>query len=739
MQVGTPVKITGGTHKGKKGTIVSNRATNGRQRGKVPVVVGARNDLYWVNPDWICEIFPAPENTEPNTSEIQDKILEFLRSRLLNTAISDIQIAMAIDLSLFAMRKLLQTLVNDGFVDSVLDNQYLLNKCDQLELSDFLKESEDFADLPNSLVDLNGSNPLNLITTQCKSCELIITITSTTETSVAITPPQAQPTSTQLAFPAQGQAKPEHAPDLTTQNQIFGLKLCDAFVKEDPRLSLLKTLRDLSIEDFEQSLADSEWQAMNGMFRSFYQQRKSDLAKAVPEFLSSPTLVASSGKNSRPSGQTKCEKWFKKNGITAGSQCLSVEMMAAISGFPTTWTDCLLELSQKANPIDSAAATCTVEPSFPNRQQSHSTELDTFTPLLPGKQWIDPNLIILKDGTQSRDVDAVYETDVRTVQQYAEVMAENLWEWERDPLPVAFLSESGKIYAGDCHHRVSAAVVAKKQIYVDLRVGELIDAVLYSCSANTNHGLPLRPKDQRKRIELFLDVLSKLDEVRSRSLHSSISDLSEIERRNGNWSARVIAKYLKLTESGYRTVINIMSEKKMTEKFSHFKIGEWVHAACWGENVIAQIHSFDKRKGIFVIPQKGTLDFSGQIMAATYIHPGNLKKVNAPIDANFIDPADCTEQQSSINSVEEELKQKSLSLGIPISGLPDLNRNEGDPQTLQDCLLVGVSLDKTIANAVIARIEEILEQISDEQIEKIWLAIAPRVCSLGLGVECAKT
>ncbi len=155
-------------------------------------------------------------------------------------------------------------------------------------------------------------------------------------------------------------------------------------------------------------------------------------------------------------------------------------------------------------------------------------------------------------------------------------MQEDLWDWMRHPLPVAFLSSDGKIYAGDCHHWVSAAHAAKKEIYVDLRPGELVDAVLYSCRANTDHGLPLRAKDQRKRIELFLDILENLDEVRSQALLQSIPNLSEIERRNGKWSTRVIAKYLKLTESSYRTVINIIQEREIAEKIAQFAVDDWV-------------------------------------------------------------------------------------------------------------------------------------------------------------------
>lgn len=730
MNVGTPVKITNGTHKGKKGTIGNNRPANGHQKGKVPVVVGNKNDLYWVRPDWVCEnsILKElqPEIVEQLPTETEIKILEFLRERSHNSCISEIAIATALDKALFQIKEPLQNLLSNGFVISPLDNQYLLNKWNQSEQLDSLKESADFAEEPNSLEDLSGSNPSNLTMTQVLSCEITSVTKSSTEISEIITLSPEAPTSTPSGSLAPEPAAQENAPDSATQNQTSGLSPSAASVKEDPATSLLKTLKDLSIEDFERCLEDSEWRAIDGTIRSCYRARKLEQRNLAPDFLQLPTLLALHGKNSRPAGTTVCDRTARKLGIIRDSQLLSIEAMAMISGFPQYWLKCLLGSNLALNLDDSQADSSTDLPSSPNKPRSHSTESNTCIPLLPGKQWLDPSLIILKDGTQSRDVDALYETDVRTVQQYAEAMTEDLWEWERHPLPIAFLSESGKVYASDCHHRVSAAVLAKKKIFVDLRPGELIDAILHSCKSNTAHGLPLRPKDQRKRIELFLDALSKLDEVRSRSLFSTVPNISEIERKNGNWSARVIAKYLKLTESGYRTIINIMSERDMTEKFSHFKEGDWVHPSHWIEGAIASTRYFDKRKGVFVVAE-------GDCMSE-WVHPDNLIMAEKP----------AVKSTSSIiewvqpTTVKQELNEQSANLGIPTNGLPGVKRNEGDPSCLSDhtfsVTLRNIELKHSIEDvcATVSGLVGIADYLSDTEIKAIWKAIAPQVKKLGL-------
>ena len=114
--------------------------------------------------------------------------------------------------------------------------------------------------------------------------------------------------------------------------------------------------------------------------------------------------------------------------------------MAAISGFPLNWTACLSESKNANNEEDYIADSSTVEPSSPSKPRSLFPESSISIPSLqPEKQWLKPEWITLKSGTQSRDVDALYEANPATVQQYAEVMQSGNWDWLRHPLPVAFL------------------------------------------------------------------------------------------------------------------------------------------------------------------------------------------------------------------------------------------------------------------------------------------------------------
>jgi len=121
------------------------------------------------------------------------------------------------------------------------------------------------------------------------------------------------------------------------------LKPLDVFARGNQASLLLKTLKDLSIEDFEQCLEDCEWQDIAGTVRNSY--RQNGLAHRINEtgYLSLPTPNASSKANSRAAGQTKCEIWFRNKGLLQDSQCLSPQIMALLLGFPKDWTRCLWE------------------------------------------------------------------------------------------------------------------------------------------------------------------------------------------------------------------------------------------------------------------------------------------------------------------------------------------------------------------------------------------------------------
>lgn len=117
----------------------------------------------------------------------------------------------------------------------------------------------------------------------------------------------------------------------------------------------------------------------------------------------------------------------------------------------------------------------------------------------PQKQWIDLGLITLDAGTQSRK-----SINASTIDDYAEQMADERWQWEREPLPILFF-DGENYYPGDGHHRLMAADSAGiESIYTEVRPGTRRDAIFYSTSANQFHGLPRTNADKWNQVELLL-------------------------------------------------------------------------------------------------------------------------------------------------------------------------------------------------------------------------------------------
>lgn len=736
LAVGEAAKILKGTHAGKKGVVGSNRPRNGHEKGKVPVVVGNRNDVFWVRPDWVSSIedFPPLVNTTlpdvPESlriTEVEGNILDFLTTKKYGA--SDIALATHLDASLMDITRSIKSLITQNLITETERDNYKLCNHNQSKQSDSLRELGDSAEQPTSLEDLSGLNPSRSTTMQFEYCENTTTITSITEISETIPLLPAVPIYTPSDSPAPEPVTLETVTDSTTLNQASGLKPCDVSVLENPGLSLWNNLKDLSAEDFERCLEDSEWQDITGNLRYSYRARKLELHSDAPDFLQLPTLTALRGKNARPGGTTVCDKAARKLGLIHDSQLLSMEAMATISGFPQNWTKCLSGLRVTCSPEGSKAECSTAAPSSPNKQLKHSNESNIFTPLQPGLQWLDPNLVIIKEGTQSRDCDRIYEVIPATVQKYAEMMQDGLWEWERSPLPVAFV-DGGKIYAGDCHHRVTAARIAGKQIYIDLRCGDLAEAKLHSVTANNDHGLPLRPKDQRRRVEMFLDTIATLSETRSQSLLKSVSGITDTELRNGKWSARVIAKYLRMAESGYRTIINILQERDRVLAFTALGISEGEYVKVKGDfNWVGKIHTFDKRKGCFVIPLPWTVGNDGRMLISKYVEPSVLISLPTEEVQEILEIEkhnnDLKEEQKTFTSVADELTAKAKSLGVPIDGLPEVDRNEGDPTTLEVVAETAVSVNEFFPVGK-------LHELDDAKIQEIWKALAPRIKQMGL-------
>ena len=224
-------------------------------------------------------------------------------------------------------------------------------------LADLLKPetaSEDLL-LPNLSKETRMLSP---------SLEAIGEISPSTPISEIITPSAELSTLLQSDSPARIPLAPETEPELMANLADSGLKPSELSTNANPDLSSLKTPQDYSIEEWEQS---SKAYPKAGTMRNGRLSPQQPLERPIlePGYLSLPTLTSGDKTpNSRAAGQTKCEIWFRKNGLLADSHCLSPQMMALLQGFPSDWTKCLWE--SNARPLDeSKADTFLVEPSAP--------------------------------------------------------------------------------------------------------------------------------------------------------------------------------------------------------------------------------------------------------------------------------------------------------------------------------------------------------------------------------------
>jgi hypothetical protein len=129
------------------------------------------------------------------------------------------------------------------------------------------------------------------------------------------------------------------------------------------------SLLELSNRDFEQYLADSEWSAIQQNLQSLEHQSLARVTKE-PEYLSYPTLTSGDRSfKSRPVGTTKCEKWFKDNGLIPPGSQLNAQAMALIMGFPEDYLT-PLSPSPPITQVESEPDTLQVEPSPPPKPRS---------------------------------------------------------------------------------------------------------------------------------------------------------------------------------------------------------------------------------------------------------------------------------------------------------------------------------------------------------------------------------
>ena len=164
------------------------------------------------------------------------------------------------------------------------------------------------------------------------------------------------------------------------------------------------------------------------------------------------------------------------------------------SADPTSYPGCTAPETINASTEEIAE-----QPDTPDAIAPKATPETIETSAHPQKQWLNLGLIELNAGTQSRK-----GTSQQTINDYAELMRDELWDWERFPLPIIF-SDGENFWPGDGHHRIEAAGIAGlEQILVEICLGTLRDAIFCSTSANKYHGLPRTNADKRNQVELLL-------------------------------------------------------------------------------------------------------------------------------------------------------------------------------------------------------------------------------------------
>jgi hypothetical protein len=229
-------------------------------------------------------------------------------------------------------------------------------------------------DLPSQPVPLEEYKQLSLWKStpmRETSCDRTSQESQFTPISETTSQNQESLTSLPVVSPVQAQVMQELEQDYLTQSQHFGEKELDVLSRLNPVSVLSNNLKELSDEDFELFLADSIWQ---DTITRLKQSRQQSLERVIKDegYLSFPTLT--SGQTSskmRPAGQTKCEKWFKDNGLIPNGSQLSAQAIASLMNFPTDWFSPLspVKLQEELEPD-----ILQVEPSPQPKQRSPSVE-----------------------------------------------------------------------------------------------------------------------------------------------------------------------------------------------------------------------------------------------------------------------------------------------------------------------------------------------------------------------------
>lgn len=182
--------------------------------------------------------------------------------------------------------------------------------------------------------------------------------------------------------------------DLKNPDLPCGGNLCESSSNVEQALSLLRTLKALSPEDYESVLSNSEWQDIKQTIRSSYQQRSVAHSTKGTGFLYVPTptgLSKAAGASCRPPGQDKLESKLKELFSIPKGFNSHPEIREWLMGFPIGWTDLSVEatgaelLQAQQLPNNTSFPTASIELPLSeiaaphNKQRSLLKESDTST------------------------------------------------------------------------------------------------------------------------------------------------------------------------------------------------------------------------------------------------------------------------------------------------------------------------------------------------------------------------
>ncbi|MDK2407784.1 hypothetical protein QHH11_02640 [Aphanizomenon sp. PH219] len=143
---------------------------------------------------------------------------------------------------------------------------------------------------------------------------------------------------------AREQVKQELRPDLTTQSQTYGLKPSGVSALASPNLSLLSNLKDLSIEDYERALEDSEWQ---DTVKKLKLSRHRSLAHPTDEteslLLPTPTTYPCSNGKGGNAGMNKLENTLRSQNRLSNTLKLNPQFCLWMMQFPDGYLDYLIQ------------------------------------------------------------------------------------------------------------------------------------------------------------------------------------------------------------------------------------------------------------------------------------------------------------------------------------------------------------------------------------------------------------